>query len=122
MDKHVTLVAVLHIALGGLGLLAAGIVFFFVAGAGLASGDPEAMFITSTVASFVALFLAVISLPAIIAGLGLLRRRRWARVLTLVVAVVELFHIPLGTALGAYSLWVLLHRETERLFSPAPTF
>lgn len=122
MEKHVTLVAVLHIALGGVGLLAAGIVFFVVAGAGLVSGDLEAFWITSTVASFVALFLAVVSLPAIIAGLGLLRRRPWARVLTLVVAVVELFNIPLGTALGVYSLWVLLNRETERLFSPASAF
>jgi hypothetical protein len=26
-------------------------------------------------------------------------------------------HIPFGTALGVYGLWVLFHRDTERLFA-----
>jgi len=49
-------------------------------------------------------------------GWGLLNRQPWARVLAIVLGVVSLFfHIPFGTALGIYTLWVLLpaHAEEE---------
>lgn len=43
------------------------------------------------------------------AGWGLLHREPWARMLAVVVGVVSLFfHFPFGTALGIYTLWVLL--------------
>jgi hypothetical protein len=43
-----------------------------------------------------------------LAGWGLLQRESWARMLTIVLAFLALFNIPFGTALGIYSLWVLL--------------
>jgi len=48
------------------------------------------------------------------AGWGLLQRERWARPLTLVLGFIELLHIPFGTALGIYTLWVLLAPNAER--------
>jgi hypothetical protein len=35
-------------------------------------------------------------------------------VLTLILAFISLFNIPFGTALGVYSLWVLLPAQSER--------
>jgi len=49
----------------------------------------------------------------LIAGWGLLERQSWARTLALVLAFINLFHFPLGTALGAYTLWVLLPAESN---------
>jgi hypothetical protein len=50
-----------------------------------------------------------------------LNYKPWARVLGLVLAVINLFNIPFGTALGIYALWVLLNKDTERLFAqPTP--
>lgn len=49
-----------------------------------------------------------------LAGWGLLQRERWARTLTLVLSFLALLNIPLGTALGVYSLWVLLPEQSER--------
>lgn len=50
----------------------------------------------------------------------LLRRRRASgRVLSLVLALVNLLVLPFGTAFGAYALWVLLRDEGRRLFEPA---
>jgi hypothetical protein len=37
----------------------------------------------------------------------------------MVLGVLQLFNIPVGTAIGAYSLWVLLQDETEQLFLEA---
>jgi hypothetical protein len=62
-------------------------------------------------------FLLVLSLPGLIAGIGLLKFRPWARVLAIVVAVINLVHIPFGTIVGIYGLWVLFNKETERLFT-----
>jgi uncharacterized membrane protein (DUF2068 family) len=50
----------------------------------------------------------------VIAGWGLLDRQPWARILAIVLAVFTLFHLGLGTALGIYTLWVLLPGESDR--------
>ena len=48
------------------------------------------------------------------AGWGLLNRQSWARTLAIVVGVISLFfQIPFGTALGVYTLWVLLPSDSE---------
>ena len=48
------------------------------------------------------------SLAGFAAGWGLLQRESWARVLALVLGVISLINIPFGTALGVYTIWVLL--------------
>ena len=117
MEQHVTLAASLRIGFGALGIMIAIIVFAAVAGGGLLSRDPEAIAITSMVASIIAVVLIIFSIPDIIAGIGLLKRRPWARILTLILSCVDLIGIPFGTALGVYSLWVLLNDETAAIFS-----
>ena len=49
-----------------------------------------------------------------LAGWGLLHREPWARVVALVLGFVSLFNIPFGTALGIYTMWVLLPSESQR--------
>jgi hypothetical protein len=39
------------------------------------------------------------------------------RYLALILAVFDLFNIPIGTAVGAYSIWVLVQDETAQLFA-----
>lgn len=115
MDKHITLVAVLNIGFGFLGLLIAGIIFISLTGAGIISGEPEAIAVTSIVGTCVALFFIIISIPKIIGGIGLLKRKSWSRILILVIAVIDLINIPIGTAIGIYELWVLLNEEAVKL-------
>jgi hypothetical protein len=48
-------------------------------------------------------------------GFGLMQRESWARILTLILAFIALFtNIPFGTALGVYTMWVLLPHESEQ--------
>jgi hypothetical protein len=54
------------------------------------------------------------ALAGFAAGWGLLQRERWARLLTLILSFLALLNVPLGTALGVYSLWVLLPEQSER--------
>ena len=50
------------------------------------------------------------SLLGIVTGFGLLRLQTWARLAAVIVSLVQLFVIPLGTALSVLALWLLLRR------------
>jgi hypothetical protein len=119
MEKHITIVAVLSIVFGTMGALLGTFFFVAIAGGGLISGDPEAMSITGIVATAVGGFFMLISVPDIIAGIGLLKRRSWARILAFALAILDLMQIPIGTAIGIYVIWVLLNDETVELFAKA---
>lgn len=116
MEKHVTLVAVINIAFGFFGIFLGFFIFVVLIGAGVLSHDPEALKITTIVGIAVASFLILTSIPEIIGGFGLLKRRPWARVLVLIIAVLDLMFIPIGTLIGIYELWVLLQEDTAKLF------
>jgi hypothetical protein len=47
------------------------------------------------------------------AGWGLLQREQWARTFALVMGFVALLNVPVGTALGVYTLWVLLPAQSD---------
>lgn len=120
MRQHVTVVAALRIGFGALGLLIAAICFMAIVGGGLISGDEDAIAITSIVGTAIAGFLALVSLPGIIGGIGLLKHKPWARALVLVLGVLDLINIPIGTTIGLYTIWVLMQKETEDLFATRP--
>ncbi len=125
MREHVTVVGALHIGLGALGVLVAIVVLASTIGPGLLvlslEGDAEPLTILTIIGGIVAVFLTIISLPGIIGGIGLLRLRPWARILVLIVAVLDLLNIPIGTLLGIYSIWVLVQDETVQLFASRAT-
>jgi hypothetical protein len=60
--------------------------------------------------------LFLISIPSILAGIGLFKYQQWARILALVLAVLHILSFPLGTALGIYAFWVLLNPQVTPLF------
>jgi hypothetical protein len=118
MEKHITVIAVLYIVLSALGILASTVVFLILAGAGLLSGDTEAIAITSTIGSVIFFFVFLLSIPGIIGGIGLLKRREWGRILVLILGFLNLLNIPFGTALGIYTIWALMNDELIGMFQP----
>ncbi|MGD8806860.1 MAG: hypothetical protein PVH65_13460 [Chloroflexota bacterium] len=122
MKQHVTVVAALQIGFGILKVLIAAVVFLVLVAGGMISGDADAMAITTIVGLVIAGFLLVTALPGIVGGLGLLKGMNWARVLVIFLAVLDLIDFPIGTAVGAYTLWVLLNGETSALFGGREQF
>jgi len=132
MEKHVTLVGVLNIVYRAVALIGA---FVLVAVAAWFGGPIEALIRSGSVRpdevprevldiipillSLIAAFIILVSAVGIIGGMGVLKKKRWARIVLLVVSFFNLLRIPLGTALGVYSLWVLMNDETIRLFDEA---
>lgn len=120
MEKHINVVAALQIGFSILGLFIGIIAFVVLRIVGDITDDHDADFILKLIATFAIIFFFVISLPGIIAGIGLLKRKEWARILTLILSVIDLFNIPIGTAVGIYSIWALVQDETIALFKNKP--
>lgn len=125
MDTHVKVLAALYIIFGVLGTLAGlGLMALLsVIGMAGAASDPDAWMalpILGITGAALGAFLLALSLPGIIAGIGLLKFRPWARILTIVLSALNLMNFPLGTILGVYGLWVMLSEPGARLFTSAP--
>ncbi len=126
MASHVRILAILYIVFGSLGVLTAlGVLMLFggIAGVVNATGEPDAATavpILGLIGGVIFFFILVLSIPGIVAGMGLLQYREWARILTIVLSALQLVNVPFGTALGVYGLWVLLQDETTRLFRNPP--
>jgi hypothetical protein len=128
MQTHVKVLGVIYLAVGGCMLLAALFLVLTMGGvAGIvgATAEPQDAAIAIPVLGFagtaLAAFLGVFSLPSLITGYGLLTFKPWSRVVGIVLSALSLINIPIGTAIGIYGLWVLLNKETERLFNNVPT-
>ena len=119
MEKHVTLVAVINIGFGILGIIVSTFILIGTILGSIYADDYEVRRILPIVGTAVFLFIFLTSIPEIIGGFGLLKRKPWARILILIVACLDLLWIPIGTIIGIYELWVLLQDETVQLFKPA---
>jgi hypothetical protein len=117
MDSHIKAVGIIQILYGALLLVVGLFLFGIIAGSGAASGEREAMFVTGIVGTVLGGFMACLSLPHILAGIGVLKQRNWARILTIILACLSLLQVPFGTAVGAYSLWVLLNDQARPAFA-----
>ncbi len=121
MEKHVTLVGALHIGYSAFQILGGMIAFTFIVGGGLLGGliakEELVIGITFFVGATITLWVLLVSVPGIIGGIGLLRYKPWARYMVLVLSVLALVNIPIGIAIGIYSMWVLVQDETAKLFA-----
>jgi hypothetical protein len=122
VSRHLDLLGILHQIGGALALLVAAALLLLALGAlGLestaVSGSQQ---LASGVAAGAFLTVALVCLAWAGAnawvGHGLRRVKPHARTAALIVALVNLFVLPFGTALSVYSLWVLLNNETRQRF------
>lgn len=127
MQQHVKILGWLHIAfgilgimIGLLGLLALGGLAGVIAITDQSESKMTGMAIMAFIGVAILIISLVVSVPGLIAGMGLLGFRSWARILAIVISALDLIHVPFGTALGIYGLWVLLSPEGEALFRRGP--
>ena len=121
MTRHVTfLIRVTQIWSGFNLVIGLALTAFSAAAATLAVSAREQPPGTEVAAGVTAATLGVVALAAMVwavahhvAGRGLRTRSAWARNLALILAAFDLLLLPLGTALGIYTLWVLLHEQVR---------
>lgn len=116
MEKHINVVAALRIGFSILGILIGGIIIIVLYFVGDIVDDHEAELVLTIIANVAGVLIIILSIPGLIAGIGLFKRKEWARILTLILSVLDLFNIPIGTAIGAYSIWALVQPEVVEQF------
>ena len=117
MKQHVSLVGALHVGFGILGLLAALAVYFsFHFVFGFVEDVDIAEELISFLGNTLSLIILFFSALGIIGGIGLFTYKSWARILIMIVSAINCLNIPVGTAKGVYSIWVLMQPETIELF------
>ena len=116
LDQHVKILGWLNVVFGVLYVLIGACVFLVLISVIPLSGDPEAIPVLSIVATAVGGFMLVMALPGLAAGAGLLKRRNWGRILAIIVGVLNIANFPIGTAIGVYTLYVLLQNEAAGYF------
>ncbi len=117
MEKHVDLIGILWIALGAFTFFGGFVAFWVLFGISFVPDmGNEAPIILRSVGAGIAIFLLILSIPKIIAGIGLMKRQEWGRILALIVAFLSILNFPLGTALAIYSFVILIKEETIQLF------
>jgi hypothetical protein len=123
MKDHVKVIGILWVVFGAFWLcLAVFALLVFLGVAMIPNVEDISPSILRLIGIIASSFMALMGLPQIIGGLGLIRHQEWARILVLVLAFLALLNVPFGTALGIYTMIVLFHPETVRLFQgPAPT-
>ena len=127
MTRHVDLLAVLYQIWGALAL-ATGLAILVLGVGALAvvASAQRAAYEGGLLAGLTAFTFFVFGTGAmlwggahLVAAKATRRRRHWARMGGLSLAVINLFFLPFGTALAAYAFWVLLSGESRRLFATA---
>jgi hypothetical protein len=117
MERHISLIGILWIVFGGLSLTFGFLGFLLLFGISfIPDMGPEAPFILRTVGSIAVFFFVLLGIPKIFAGIGLLKKKEWGRILTLIVSFISLLNIPFGTALGIYSIIILVKEESIQFF------
>ena len=105
-EEHNKTLATLHFIYGAMhGLTLAGLLLLVVVVklATPATTSTSTFWIASGVLTFVVL-LFVVGLVPLAVGYALQKRKRWAKPLGLALAVFSLINIPVGTALGIYTI------------------
>jgi hypothetical protein len=125
MEQHIKILGVLNIVWGAMGALG-GLVILLVFGSAFGivgtalhhnADAAVALPIIALVGGAVAFFLLLLSVPSIVAGIGLLNFKPWSRTFAIIISALHLLSVPFGTALGIYGLWVLFSQESLRFFA-----
>ena len=115
-ETHVSVVGWLQIVNGLLGIIVGALVVTLILGVGTVTEDAVALRIMAVTAAILGGLMLVLSVPGIVAGIGLLRRASWSRVMALVLSAFELVLFPIGTVLATYTVFVLSQQAAINAF------
>ena len=79
------------------------------------SGEESSANIQLVIFAVVGVFLLLFAISGVTAALGIIRGRPWAQMMILILGSLDLICVPLGTALGIYTIWIFMHSEKSGL-------
>lgn len=117
-EQHNKYLGIGHIVYAGLtGLMLLVAVFWIGLVLSLEPGPnepPVGLFVAMGI--FMMVITVIMALPSLIAGIGLLKRRPWAKVAAIVAAVMAASSAPFGTAICAWTFWFLFSEPGKSIY------
>lgn len=125
-QDHNKIIGIMHLIWGGFNaLIAFFIVPFILALLFGMSRDPHAPPVAKAFFGifglFMSAFMILFTLPSLIAGYALLKRKSWAKVAGIIAAALMAMSMPFGTALTVYTIWFLCGQEGDKLYGKGAT-
>lgn len=119
VQSHKRTLGIIHVIYGtlvGLSFVFVGVIISafapFIADAIQEENGADGAMIFEIVASIIRVVFMLIfvfsALPSIIGGIGLLQKKSWGILITLIAGCISIFSFPFGTALGAYTIYVFV--------------
>jgi hypothetical protein len=121
-EQHNKYLAWSHIGYAAFFALVFGLVLLFfgagMIGALLSSPGPNGppVFLFVFMLLFMTVMFALFTVPSFVAGYGLLKRKKWAKVWAIISAVLAGGQFPMGTAVTVYTFWFLFSEPGKQLF------
>ncbi len=115
--SHVSVLCVLYFLVAGAFLFFALMMYFFMNETGLPFFGMQSFSLSQTVAAVLIVVFLLLALIAIFGAIGMLRWKEWGRKIILFLGAVFVLFIPIGTVVGAYTIWVLTHEKAKYYFS-----
>jgi hypothetical protein len=106
--------AALHTLMGVVISVIVAVMFSTLPNSGRGNPPPPGFFIAMAV--FMLIFTVGISIPSMIAGYALLKRKRWAKIAAIVAGAFAAMQVPVGTAVCVYTFWFLFSEPGRLLY------
>lgn len=121
---HNKILGILHLAYGGLiALLMAVMIIFMLTMMSMGNFNNNGEPFPVGVLVFMTILLVVVTLlhtvPSFLAGYAFLKRKRWAKTMGIISAIMAGLNFPLGSALCVYTLWFLFGESGRFLYHKA---
>ena len=124
LDGHKKMLGILYVVTGSLSAVGMIILMGFLSvifSLAAAEADPEdqkTLELIGKLIEYIPIIVIILfSIPSLIAGIALLMRRSWATLFALIIGCLKLFSFPIGTVLGAYSIWIYLEDQKQKKIS-----
>lgn len=110
LERHLRTLGILWIVVGALFLIPSAVLLTLgtVAHIAIPGTEGVARVLGPSLLTLIGTVLLLLPAGQICVGWGLMQRQSWARIAAVILGILSLFHPPVGTALGIYTLWVLL--------------
>ena len=120
-EEHNKYLGISHLVYGGLFVLMfVGMAVFFAVMIAIANSqnpsDAPPPFIFFFIMAFMFVFYGMLIIPSFVAGYGLLKRRKWAKVASIIAGVLGGMSFPIGTAVCIYTFWFLFSEPGKTLY------
>ncbi len=113
IERHKNILGILYLVLSGLHLLFVFTAVFFVSEL-MAGTDAEAVWIFNLVKYIVITLTSILTIPGIIAGIGLIYKKNWALLMAFIISIISLPLFPLWTFLSIYTIIIFILNQQKQ--------